>query len=331
MRKEWLIDTDGKPLQTVQHFIRDAWKDLAIEAMILPLKSEDNKTWDTEVIAAADQIDRANPFTPIMVENIAQQIPGFLQEHPSHKTAALLRPCEVRALFAIKEKTGVSLENLVIFCADCLGTFPASEFSWRADRKGTQESLAEETLQFSRQGGIASYRYRTACQLCTQQTAGKGDVNIHIVGLPVRHKIMISADEDIAGLVGTYPETLTGEDYALIEQHQAVAERMLYRNQQTNTRLSQAMVADTNLNLEILYEQLNDCGDCQVCMGVCPICTAFNFHRDQDGILSRELIAEWMIACVGCGMCEENCVRHRPLSAIFSVVREQLAKLDDES
>ena len=331
MRKEWLIDTDGKPLQTVQHFIRDAWNDLAIEAMILPLKSEDDHTWDTEVIASADQIERANPFTPIMVENISQQIPDFLQDHLGKNIGALLRPCEVRALFAIEEKTGVNLEDLVIFCADCLGTFPASEFSWRADRKGTSDTLADETLQFSRQGGIASYRYRTACQLCTQQTAGHGNVNIHIVGLPVRHKIMVSAEEDIAGLVGYTPDALTDEDYALIEQHQTVAERMLYRNQQTNTRLSQAMVADTNLNLEILYEQLNDCGSCQLCMDVCPICTSFDFQRDENGKLSRELIAEWMIACVGCGMCEENCVKHRPLSAIFSVVREQLSKLNGES
>jgi len=330
MRKEWLIDTDGKPLQTVQQFIRNAWNDLAIEAMILPLKSEDNKTWDTEVIVSADQIDRANPFTPIMVENIAQEIPDFLHENLGKKTAALLRPCEVRALDTIVEKTGVSLEDLLIFCADCLGTFPASEFSWRADRKGTPDTLADETLQFSRQGGIAPYRYRTACQLCTHQTAGQGNINIHIAGLPVRHKIMINAEEDTASLIGYFPETLTDEDYALIEQHQSVADRMLYRNQQTNTRLSQAMVADTNLNLETLYEQLNDCGSCQACMDVCPICTSLDFHRDEHGKLSRELIAEWMIACVGCGMCEENCMKHRPLSAIFSVVREQLANLIGE-
>ena len=30
-------------------------------------------------------------------------------------------------------------------------------------------------------------------------------MNIHIVGLPVRHKIMVSAEEDIAGLVGYTP------------------------------------------------------------------------------------------------------------------------------
>ena len=219
----------------------------------------------------------------------------------------------------------------MIFSTDCLGTFPANEFSWRADRKGDPESLAEETLQFSRQGGIASYRYRTACQLCSQQIAGQGDINIHIVGLPVRHKIMISAPEEIAGNISSFPKAVTNEDTSLVEQHRSVADRMLYRNQQTNTRLSQAMVADTNLNLEILVEQLNECGDCQQCMEVCPICNTFHYKRDANGQLSRELIAEWMVSCVGCGMCEENCAKHRPLAAIFSVVRDQLSRLQTEA
>jgi Fe-S oxidoreductase len=33
----------------------------------------------------------------------------------------------------------------------------------------------------------------------------------------------------------------------------------------------------------------------------------------------------WMLSCAGCGMCEQACTQHLPLSTIFGHIREQLA------
>jgi formate dehydrogenase subunit beta len=326
MKTDWILTTGGQPLETVRRFIASVWQALHLEAMILPLKDARTAEWQTEVITDPDSIQLSNPFTPLMVENIARHLPAFLRKHPGQRVAALLRPCEVRAFEEIQSAQQIDTANLVILSADCLGTFPAEEFSWRLDKKGSADNLSDETLHFSRSGGIAPYRYRIACQLCRNPIADGGDINLHIVGVPVRDKLLVSAN----GLSSELELTSLSDRPATSEEsedHARIAERMVYRNQQTNLRLAHALTAETDLDLDSLVDQLNDCGPCQACLNVCPICTTREIQRDPDGQFDRQEVADWIVACVGCGMCEESCPNHRPLSAIFSVVREKLAEI----
>ncbi len=324
----WQYNTNGKPLQTVRTFLQKLWLQLDIDAMMLPLKSRQGYDWQTEVVSDAAEIERCNPFTPIMMENIAYKIPQFILDHPGKSLAVLLRPCELRALLKITEKRPIDRSRLTIISADCLGTFPADEFSWRAERKGSPESLTEDNLQFSRLGGISSYRYRSACQLCTSPLANQADVNINIVGIPIRQTLMVSFINGIHEKFEIKELSATIAPPNLLVQHADVGEKMIFRNHQTRTRLSDTLVENTSLDLESLVDQLNDCGECQICMDVCPICNAFDFHRDGAGALSRDDVAEWMISCIGCGMCEQSCSKHKPLAVIFSVINEQLAELN---
>lgn len=326
-RRTWQLETQGKPLETVHKFLTQIWSEAQLDAMMLPLKQGAGHHWSREITTSPDNLSRSNPFTPIMTENIAQFIPEFIEDYPDKKLAVLLRPCEMRAFKQIKGKLSVS-ENILVISADCLGTFPQEEFSWRADRKGSQENLADESIRFSRQGGIASYRYRAACQLCDNPVAGDADVNINIVGMPIRQEILVSTPNDNTKKFGI---TNLAEKFAkkeLIEQHQATSSKVIYRNLQTKNRLSEALVENTDLNLESLVAQLNECGSCTNCMEVCPICTTNNFSRGEDGSLSKELVANWMISCIGCGMCEQACSQHKPLAVIFSIINDQLDQLN---
>jgi formate dehydrogenase subunit beta len=330
MNEHWLIETHGKPLQTVQNILTEVWHELEIQSMLLPLKNQQNNEWEPTIITSPDHLDNANPFTPLMPENVARRIPAFLTERPDKISAVLLRPCEIRAAHFLREKSDLAFENLIMISTDCLGTFPSSEYSWRVERKGKKD-LSEEALQFSRQGGIVPYRYRTACQLCVQQTATQADINIHIVGLPVRSYLLISVSGKVSDQLSTLFNGRKKFNQELFDQHISVSERMLFRNRSTHSRLSWSMVEETNLDLELLLRQLNNCGPCQSCIESCPICSCLQITRDTDGNLSRELVAEWMIACVGCGICEQNCVQHKPLAAIFSIVKEQLLTLEESS
>jgi predicted aldo/keto reductase-like oxidoreductase len=38
----------------------------------------------------------------------------------------------------------------------------------------------------------------------------------------------------------------------------------------------------------------------------------------------REDVVNWLLSCAGCGMCEQSCPQHQPLSAVFSHIREQI-------
>ena len=90
----------------------------------------------------------------------------LLEAHPDARFGVLLRPCEMRALIEMVKHKPLEVDRLVTVCVDCLGTLPVDEYQWRAERKGTGDSLTHEALQFAKQGGIVPYRYRAACQIC---------------------------------------------------------------------------------------------------------------------------------------------------------------------
>jgi formate dehydrogenase subunit beta len=329
MNEYWQLETKGKPLESVHNFFSLLWDAANLDAMMIPLKTAGGRNWQREVISSKKDLTRSNPFTPIMVENIAQFVPQFIYENQNKMLAVLLRPCEVRALQKITEKAAVDLENLIIISSDCLGTFPEDEFSWRANRKGSQENLAEESIRFSRQGGIAPYRYRAACQLCTNPIANEADININIVGMPIRQKIMISIPSGISESQDVGRILRKNASNELVSQHNTTSAKLIFRNEQTKTRLSEVLVENTSLDLESLVDQLNDCGECSICMDVCPICTTHQFSRDENGKLSREVVADWMISCVGCGMCEQSCSQHKPLAVLFSIINDQLNEINN--
>jgi Fe-S oxidoreductase len=76
-------------------------------------------------------------------------------------------------------------------------------------------------------------------------------------------------------------------------------------------------------DVEALLDQFEACGSCQLCMDNCPIC-AVNFPREEGGRFNREDIAGWLVSCAGCGMCEQACPNHLPLSIIFTHMKAYL-------
>ncbi len=261
----------------------------------------------------------SNPFRPLMKLNTARLVVDTVKERPGKRIGAVLRPCEMRALNEMAARGALKRSDVWAICADCLGTFPADEFEWRADRSA--RGLIHETLQFAPQGGISAYRYRPACQMCSEPGATEGDVNIGVFGLPVRQSMLVNTHN-----AGVTLESLTNgwatDDLVRKREHTLakISERHTRTRERVLTSLGESLPAD----LHHLLEQFESCGDCQACMNVCPICSVEEPRKDTQGRLVREDVANWLISCAGCGMCEQSCPQHQPLSAIFSHIREQI-------
>jgi coenzyme F420-reducing hydrogenase beta subunit len=215
--------------------------------------------------------------------------------------------------------------SLLTISVDCLGTYPAGDFLWRAERRGSAESLSSESLQFARQGGIMSYRYRSACQVCSTPEARSADINIGVLGLPVREYLLVSArDERIAASLGLEKLTDAVPDPEVLVQRDRMLSKINERNYHTRQRIWSAL-ADTLLpDIPALTAHFEQCGDCQACMDICPICEVDYPQRGEDGRFAYKDILSWMVSCAGCGMCEQSCPSHQPLSTIFSFIRERL-------
>lgn len=325
MYNAFMINTRGDPLGTVRNLILSIWQDADLHALLVPTNGEPDSPYRTSLLESSDQLNQINPFNPIMRTNAARMVPGLLQSYPDSRIGVLFRPCEMRALRAMGKRDGLKLDNLTTISFDCLGTYPTNEFKWRAERKGSSEALTQETLQFARQGGIMAYRYRGACQLCGEPHASEADVNIGVLGLPVRQFILLSTrDKTINDKLHLEKWSPKHADSNVLNQRVQVIARLAERRNSTRERVIHGIADVLPTDIESLIVHLADCGKCQACLDACPLCMIDFPQRDEYFRYQINDIKEWLGSCSGCGMCEQACPQHHPLTAIFSHIHKEL-------
>jgi formate dehydrogenase subunit beta len=325
MNTQRIILTNGDPSGTVQNFLGVIWAQAGLDGMLVAASSDQPTTGKARLIERAELIGEVNPFSPLMTENLAREIPRVIDEQTGKRLGVLLRPCELRALVEVAKHAPINLANLLTICIDCLGTLPLEDFELRAEQGRTQDSLTDEAIQFARQGGILDYRHRMACQMCAVPGAQLADLNINLLGLPVRQHILVQARDEKSAERLHLDQITSGEaDSDVVRQHERALEQLAERRQRTLERIGTKIAEDQPHDLEALITQLEQCGECQDCMVACPICTADFPERGADGHFTRKAMVRWLVSCAGCGMCEQACSSQLPLATIFSLIREQM-------
>jgi formate dehydrogenase subunit beta len=317
MTTQWVLSTKGDPLGAVNHFVKDVWQAAGLQGMILPSPQRN----EVRLVEQPADLGDINPFQPLMLMNIAGLVPPLLGARPATRLGILLRPCELRALNEVIERKAIRPGQLLTICVDCLGTFPDDEFEWRSARKGSDASLTKEALQFAPQGGISAYRYRAACQMCVSPGAGSADINLGVLGLPVRQSILVDGRAD---LLDWSQINIRKADPALSNRREVMLSKLVERHTDTRERVLSGLAEVLPANVDVLLDQFEDCGSCQSCMDACPICSVDHPRRTGDGRFERQDVVNWLVDCAGCGMCEQSCPRHMPLSIIFTHIKQTL-------
>ena len=320
MSTRWLVDTRGDPLGTVLKVLISAWGSLDLDLMMVSTNGDARP----DILTQPAELEGVNPFKPLMTNNIAKYIPELIQEKSESRVGVLLRPCELRALDEKLKRVSFPEERLVTFCIDCLSTYPKDDYEWRLKRIKSSAGAVPGTLQFARQGGIAAYRFRSACQACRSPIGQDADINIGVIGLPVRRKILIQVRQ------GSYFESLingpptTHDELDLIHQRDRIVARLLQRSSRTRNRLTDNLASILPGDLDALLDQFEGCGECRDCLDACPLCDAEYPAKDIQGRYQKADVRQWMISCAGCGMCEQACPNHLPLVSFFSFIQGQL-------
>lgn len=320
MNSKFLLETNGDPLGAIQNFIIEAWERFELDSMMVP----SNGSGGPHLLTEPEQLKQVNPFKPLMTRNAAKILPQIINENSQERIGAVLRPCEVRALEAKTKREEIFTERLLTIGIDCLGTYPPEDYQWRLEKKGSPARLNGETLQFARQGGIAAYRFRSACQACQTPVGTGADINIGVIGLPVRQKILVDIPgqetaETLGRVIATSPS-----DSSMYEQRDHVIARTLQRGTQTRERLVDNLESILPRDVDALISQFERCGECRACFDNCPLCTTDYPAKDSYGVYEREQVKQWVISCAGCGMCQQACPNHLPLVTIFTQIRQQL-------
>ena len=318
--KSWMIPTHNNPLGTARDLLESLWQSQNLDNVLLPLNGKSRST-GPKIIDDPNLIQRFNPFTPVMPLNAATFVPELVNR--GRKIAAVLRPCEMRTLLGFINLKDNSLKNLVTISVDCLGTLPLDEYEWRAKRKGSPKGLTQEALKLAGQGEKASFRYRAACQICKSPEASQADINIHVLGLPVRQYLLINTI-NIDLFNTAFQSRALPANPTLQAQHTRVVSRLSERGHDTRLHILKGLSGVLPKDIDSLTNLLEDCGKCRSCMDNCPICSTNFPHKNNANNYIKEDILTWMISCSVCGVCEQSCPKHLPLTIIFAHIRERL-------
>lgn len=327
MKTQWMVETHGDPIGAVREFIKAVWLKGELDGLVVSLSGNGVPRSKPYILASPQELEMVNPFKPLMAVNAAKYLPELLRKTPEAHLGVILRPCEMRALIEMSKREAFVTEGLLTICIDCLGTYPAQDFQWRASRSGSARDLTSEALHFARAGGIAAYRYRSACQMCLSPQAHGAHLNLGVLGLPVRQHLLVQARDAITAdwLQMDHLADRTASP-ATMAQYDRTTARLAARNARTRERITRGLSEVLPSDVDALIQQFETCGACHECLDNCPICAVDCPRQDAEGRLLREDVRRWMMSCAGCGMCEQACPHHLPLSAIFHHIKEQLVE-----
>ena len=320
-----MIRTQGDPLAAIRHLIQNIWQQARLAGMLAPVYDDGGTRVTPKMLTTPGQVPEIDPCVPLMPVNAGKLVAAQARQHPGVRFGAVLRSCEARALGEIAHREKLDLSPWLIIGVDCLASFPAEDFDWRLQKAGTIEDLTRENLTHARQGGIALHRFRNACQMCTTPQAGPADISICLLGLPVKENILVKVKNSaIAAEIGLSQITDSLADPALIAQYEQMLEILHERRSRTLERMIADLSVDLPEDVDSLITHLQNCAPCRDCLDVCPIYASEVAQVGDGQAITREAAVRWLVSCVSCGMCEQTCPNHLPLTAVVRRIKEQL-------
>ncbi len=330
----------GDTLGTVRDLLKTLLEKGVVDSLLVPLEVPSADQVAPIVVTEASQLDSANPLAPVMRLNAAAVLARMQLEPGSPRMGAVMRPCELRALIELAKAGRIQLDRLMLIGIDCMGTYEQDAYAQIARASLHDESPTDEMMRWTRQGPIAPYRLRNACQMCEHFIPENADLTIGLIGMNVRERLMVQASDELSRQLGWAPAEINGRD-------KAVARLAAIRHHRREEALAQAkeMLGD----LSSLIQLIAPCTVCGECLDACPFCNTNAFQpkpakephsdrlrnwpsgegrtmRDREIGLFGELVelGRRAASCVACGMCESACPRHVPLAALQGVLGRKL-------
>jgi formate dehydrogenase (coenzyme F420) beta subunit len=328
--------TDRDTLGTVRAFLKALLVNEVVDALLVPAEVPSAEQVAPRLVREPEQLETANPLAPVMRMNSASLVSRMRGADGAPRLGAVLRPCELRAVIELAKAGRVDLDQYVLISIDCMGTYECEAYAQIARASIYRQSPTDEMLRWTRQGPIAPYRLRDACQICERFVPENADISIGLIGLNVRERLLVEMRDDIADKF-----SLPSGDAERREK--AISRMTSIRRQRRNEALAKA--SELLSDLPSLLALLAPCTACFECLYVCPLHTTHAFrpvrerepyaaargnlpsgegwmgHERETGPLG-ELIefGRRAVSCVGCGMCESACPNHVPLTAIQGVL-----------
>jgi formate dehydrogenase subunit beta len=113
----------------IKDFFKVAVEKEQFNLVLMPMKvpSQDSYAW--MMIKDIELLKDANPIAPIMPVNAANAIKRYTRKgNGSYKIAAIVRPCEIRAIIELVKLNQIKLDDITLFSYDCVGALPMQDY-----------------------------------------------------------------------------------------------------------------------------------------------------------------------------------------------------------
>jgi formate dehydrogenase subunit beta len=303
------------PLEATRAFLHQVWDRAALEGMFIPAWAEGQDDPRPALLNSPAQLDRADPFAPLMVLNTAPHIAALVADNPGRRLGAVLRPCELRSLRELARRQHANLGGLLLISPDCLATFPHEDFDWRVQNAAAIEKITDEALHFAAQGGILPSRLRPNCQACDHPYPADADIHIAVLGLETnRHLILGFRDADLVGRLEFQPQPEPPAD--LVARRDRVLMKLTEWRQRSRA-YAESHLEEGQSSLQGLVRHLRGCENCRT--WISQACPFFSRAWELAGAGQRieDLEEGWLRSCGGCGMCDHACPDGYPLSTVI--------------
>ena len=301
----------------------------------LPMKSMVMPTLVTE----ADRLEGADPLAPCFPMNAARIASRLARKPMGVKWAAVLRPCEIRALIELVKLKQARTDEFILISIDCLGAFQNKEYL----RFGGADASAS-TADFLRRalaGESLEPDLAPACRACEFPVPPQSDIHIDILGTDGNGPLPVEA-RSAAGR-----ELIESVKLAAFEApaaRQAALDALVARRiSRRDEMFARTLSAIDGIDKAAAY--FANCINCYNCRVACPVCyckecvfvtDVFNHEPSQylqwagrQGVLKMPTdtlfyhltrLAHMSTACVGCGQCSNACPNEIPVMEVFRTV-----------
>ncbi len=172
--------------QKLSHFFKGLLENGAVDAVLAPM-AQGNKGVRLSLLTSAAHTSQVDPFAPVAAVSGAK-IASSLTARPSGRSLAMvLRPCEIRAVVELSKLKQVTLDDVLLIGADCLGRYENTDFAKFQEQGGTSEAFLENALA----GKTAAQDFDIcgACKICEFPTAANADLNLVVHGSRFRRSL----------------------------------------------------------------------------------------------------------------------------------------------
>ncbi|MCE5336099.1 MAG: Coenzyme F420 hydrogenase/dehydrogenase, beta subunit C-terminal domain [Desulfobacteraceae bacterium] len=332
---------DQNPVEALKGFLRVLLQKNGVSAVLVPEHLQMKRAIMPALVADPEKLEGADPLAPAFPLNGAKILSRLSRKPSGAVTAAVLRPCEIRAFVELVKLKQGSLDEVLLIGMDCLGTFGNTDYAKFADSFENGAS----TLQFYRMAsGKAAWsgpEISPACKSCEHPVPEAADVVIGFLGQDMNESFSLIANsergEKALALLELAQSAVPGERISAVER--LIKERIDYRDRMFDA--TGAAVSD----VEKLMGYLANCVNCYNCRVACPVCYCrecvfttdvfdhepvqyFRWAKRKGAIkmptdtvfyhLTR--MAHMSTACIGCGQCSNACPNGVPVMELFRTI-----------